>query len=92
MCADGVVSNLAIGNRGSEDKVRIAAAQRDGRTLAPTKHYFNDEGLVKLEVALARGKQAHDDYGETVRIGARAVGWPTRTNASGRASGSTEPC
>jgi SsrA-binding protein len=38
----------------------IAAAQRDGRTLVPTKLYFNDKGLVKLEVALARGKKAHD--------------------------------
>jgi SsrA-binding protein len=38
----------------------IGAAQRDGRTLVPTKLYFNDRGLVKLEVALARGKKAHD--------------------------------
>jgi SsrA-binding protein len=38
----------------------IGAAQRDGRTLVPTKLYFNDKGLVKLEVALARGKKAHD--------------------------------
>jgi SsrA-binding protein len=38
----------------------IAAAQREGRTLVPTKLYFNDKGLVKLEVALARGKKAHD--------------------------------
>ena len=38
----------------------IAAAQRDGRTLVPTRLYFNDKGLVKLEVALATGKKAHD--------------------------------
>ena len=38
----------------------IGAVQRDGRTLVPTKLYFNDKGLVKLEVALARGKKAHD--------------------------------
>ena len=38
----------------------IGAAQRDGRTLVPTRLYFNDRGLVKLEVALARGKKAHD--------------------------------
>jgi SsrA-binding protein len=38
----------------------IGAAQREGRTLAPTRLYFNDRGLVKLEVALARGKKAHD--------------------------------
>ena len=38
----------------------IGAVQRDGRTLAPTKLYFNDKGLVKLEVCLAKGKKAHD--------------------------------
>ncbi|HEY3799646.1 MAG TPA: SsrA-binding protein SmpB [Caulobacteraceae bacterium] len=38
----------------------IGAAQREGRTLIPTKLYFNDRGLVKLEVALASGKKAHD--------------------------------
>jgi SsrA-binding protein len=38
----------------------IGAAQRDGRTLVPTKLYFNDRGMVKLELALARGKKAHD--------------------------------
>jgi SsrA-binding protein len=38
----------------------IGAAQREGRTLVPTRLYFNDRGLVKLEVALARGKRAHD--------------------------------
>jgi len=38
----------------------IGAAQREGRTLAPIRLYFNDRGLVKLELALARGKKAHD--------------------------------
>ena len=38
----------------------IGAAQREGRTLVPTRLYFNDKGLVKLEVALATGKKAHD--------------------------------
>jgi len=38
----------------------IGAAQREGRTLVPTRLYFNDKGMVKLEVALARGKKAHD--------------------------------
>ena len=38
----------------------IGAAQREGRTLVPTRLYFNDRGRVKLEVALARGKKAHD--------------------------------
>lgn len=38
----------------------IASVQRDGRTLIPTKLYFNDKGLAKLEVALAKGKKVHD--------------------------------
>ena len=38
----------------------ISAAQREGRTLVPTRLYFNDKGLVKLEVALAKGKKEHD--------------------------------
>ena len=38
----------------------IGAVQRDGRTLAPLKLYFNDKGRVKLELALATGKKAHD--------------------------------
>ena len=38
----------------------IGAAQREGRTLVPTRLYFNDRGMVKLQVALARGKKAHD--------------------------------
>ena len=38
----------------------IGAVQRDGRTLAPLKLYFNGKGRVKLELALATGKKAHD--------------------------------
>ena len=38
----------------------LGAVQRDGRTLVPTKLYFNDKGLVKLEIALAKGKRAPD--------------------------------
>ncbi|MFI4934341.1 MAG: SsrA-binding protein SmpB [Caulobacterales bacterium] len=38
----------------------IGAVQREGRTLIPTRLYFNDKGMVKLEVALATGKKAHD--------------------------------
>jgi SsrA-binding protein len=26
----------------------------------PTKLYWNDKGLAKLEIALAKGKKAHD--------------------------------
>ena len=38
----------------------IGAIQRDGRTIAPLRLYFNDKGRVKLEIALATGKKAHD--------------------------------
>ena len=38
----------------------IGAVQRQGMTLVPLKLYFNDRGLVKLELALARGKKIHD--------------------------------
>jgi SsrA-binding protein len=38
----------------------LGAVQREGRTLIPTRLYFNDKGRVKLELALAKGKKAHD--------------------------------
>jgi len=38
----------------------IGAVRRDGRTIIPTKLYWNDRGLAKLEVALAKGKKLHD--------------------------------
>ncbi|MES2344187.1 MAG: SsrA-binding protein SmpB [Pseudomonadota bacterium] len=38
----------------------IGAVQREGRTLIPTKLYWNEKGLAKLEIALAKGKQTHD--------------------------------
>jgi SsrA-binding protein len=38
----------------------IGAVQRDGRTIIPTRLFWNDRGLAKLEVALAKGKKEHD--------------------------------
>jgi SsrA-binding protein len=38
----------------------IGAVQRDGRTIIPTRLYWNDKGLAKLEIAVAKGKKAHD--------------------------------
>ena len=29
-------------------------------TLVPLKLYFNDRGIAKLELALAKGKKVHD--------------------------------
>jgi SsrA-binding protein len=38
----------------------LGAVQREGRTLIPTKLYFNDKGRVKLELSVAKGKKLHD--------------------------------
>ena len=38
----------------------IGAVQREGRTIIPTKLYWNDKGLAKLELSLAKGKKEHD--------------------------------
>jgi SsrA-binding protein len=36
------------------------AVNRDGRTIIPTKLYFDEKGRAKLELALAKGKKLHD--------------------------------
>lgn len=38
----------------------IGLIERSGYTLVPLKLYFNDRGIAKLELALARGKKAPD--------------------------------
>ena len=38
----------------------MGAVGRDGMTLIPTRLYFNDKGLVKLQIGLAKGKKIHD--------------------------------
>ena len=38
----------------------IIAAQQQGMTIVPLKLYFNDRGIAKIEIALARGKKIHD--------------------------------
>lgn len=38
----------------------MIAIQREGMTIIPTRLYFNDKGVVKLEIALAKGKKNHD--------------------------------
>ncbi len=44
----------------------IGSISREGYTLVPTRIYFNSRGLVKCEIALAKGKQTHDKR-ETVK-------------------------
>ena len=36
------------------------AVARDGMTLVPLMIYFNSQGRAKLELALAKGRKAHD--------------------------------
>jgi len=38
----------------------MIAVQQQGMTIVPLKLYFNDRGVAKLEIALARGKKLHD--------------------------------
>ena len=42
-----------------------SAADRDGRTIVPLKLYFNARGIAKLEIAIGRGKKAHDKRAAT---------------------------
>ncbi len=40
---------------------RLAAAvSREGRTMVPLKLYFNDRGIAKLQIALAKGRKTID--------------------------------
>ena len=38
----------------------FGAVKRDGMTIVPLRLYFNDRGMAKVEIALAKGKQVHD--------------------------------
>ena len=38
----------------------LKAINRDGYTVVPLQLYFNARNLVKLQVAIAKGKQLHD--------------------------------
>lgn len=46
--------------RAKELKRLRGAVEREGRTIAPLKLYFNARGIAKVELALAKGKKAHD--------------------------------
>lgn len=51
--------------RARELKKLAAAVEREGRTIAPLKLYFNDRGIAKIEVAIGAGKKAHDKRAAT---------------------------
>ena len=36
------------------------AVERDGYTIVPLQLYFNERNLVKVQIAIAKGKQLHD--------------------------------
>lgn len=38
----------------------FGAVEREGRTVVPLRLYFNERGMAKLELALAKGKKLHD--------------------------------
>ena len=38
----------------------IGATEREGMTLVPLRLYFNDRGIAKVELALAKGRKLHD--------------------------------
>ena len=39
---------------------RSSGIRRKGMTLAPLSIYFNERGMAKVELALARGKHTYD--------------------------------
>lgn len=38
----------------------MGGVQKDGLTIIPYKLFFNDKGMVKITIALAKGKKLHD--------------------------------
>ena len=38
----------------------MVGIQREGMTIVPLKLYFNDRGIAKLLLALAKGRKLHD--------------------------------
>ena len=38
----------------------MTAIQREGMTLVPLRIYFNERGIAKMALALAKGRKAHD--------------------------------
>lgn len=47
------------------DKV-FGASRREGYTIVPVRIYFNDRGIAKVEIALAKGKAEYDKR-ETIK-------------------------
>jgi SsrA-binding protein len=74
------ISPLAAANRQNHEPLRkrklllkkremgklIGAIDRSGYTLVPLKLYFNDRGILKIELGLGKGKKAADKR-ETIK-------------------------
>ena len=43
-----------------ELKKLVGAVERDGRTIAPLKLYFNERGMAKLLIGVGKGKKNYD--------------------------------
>jgi len=68
------VTPYEFGNRFNQDPLRIKKLllhkreirkidieiHQNGYTLIPTKVYFNDRGLIKVQIAIAKGKKLYD--------------------------------
>ena len=53
--------NIAPYEKGNRYNRRLeTAVMQDGLTLVPSKVYLNHKGLVKLELAVAKGKKLYD--------------------------------
>jgi SsrA-binding protein len=46
-------------HRRERDKL-LGMTRREGATLVPLSLYFNDRGIAKLQIGVARGKRKHD--------------------------------
>ena len=46
-------------HRSQIDKLKVRTAER-GQVLIPLRLYFNDHGVAKVELAVAKGKKHHD--------------------------------
>lgn len=60
----------------------LGAVRREGKTLVPLAIYFNPRGRAKVELALVRGKKAHDK-----RADARTREWQREKERLMRAKG-----
>ena len=65
----------------SEIKRLIGSVTRKGFTIIPLKMYFNEKGIAKVEIALARGKKTIDRRED---IKARDIERETRREYKGR--------